>query len=71
MREPTPVRILLVEDNEIDRMAVERLFAKESLPYDLVVAGTVAEATSIWFFRELSTSEETMHERCEVTVRAY
>ena len=46
MIESQPVRILLVEDDEVDRMAVERLFAKESLPYDLVVATTVAEATS-------------------------
>lgn len=39
-----PNRILLVEDNEVDRMAVERLFEKESLPYTLVFAGTVREA---------------------------
>ena len=45
MIESQPVRILLVEDDEVDRMAVQRLFAKESLPYDLVVAKTVAEAT--------------------------
>ncbi len=46
MIESQGVRILLVEDDEFDRMAVERLFAEESLPYDLVVATTVAEATS-------------------------
>ena len=46
MIESERVGILLVEDDDIDRMAVQRLFAKESLPYDLVVAGTVAEATS-------------------------
>jgi PAS domain S-box-containing protein len=37
-------RVLLVEDDEIDRIAVERLFKKKELPYDLIVAGTVAEA---------------------------
>jgi hypothetical protein len=30
--ESEPVRILLVEDDEIDRMAVQRLFANQSLP---------------------------------------
>lgn len=37
-------RILLVEDDPVDRMAIERLFAREALPYDLVCAGTIAEA---------------------------
>ncbi|MFQ5343625.1 MAG: PAS domain S-box protein, partial [Anaerolineae bacterium] len=38
------VRVLLVEDNRADQMAVERLVKKEGLPYDLVIAETVAEA---------------------------
>ena len=38
------VRILLIEDDEIDRMAVVRFVESEVLPYDLTVAKTVAEA---------------------------
>jgi len=38
------VRVLLVEDDRADQMAVERLVKKEGLPYDLVIAETVAEA---------------------------
>jgi PAS domain S-box-containing protein len=38
------LRILLVEDDRIDRMAIERWIKQERLPYDLVPAGTVAEA---------------------------
>ncbi|MBS1251653.1 MAG: Globin-coupled histidine kinase [Anaerolineales bacterium] len=40
------VRILLVEDDRADRMAVERLVRQEGLPYDLVIAETVAEAVA-------------------------
>ncbi len=38
------IRLLLVEDDKIDRMAFERLVMKENLPYDYVVAGSVKEA---------------------------
>ena len=37
-------RILLVEDDHIDRMAFERFVRREDLPYDYVTAGSVAEA---------------------------
>lgn len=40
------IRILYVEDEEIDRIAVERLVKKERLPYELVAAGTVADAAA-------------------------
>jgi PAS domain S-box-containing protein len=39
-----PIHILLVEDDETDRMAVQRLLARERLPYQLTMAGTVLEA---------------------------
>lgn len=32
---------------------------------------SVVETTSIWFFRELSESEITTHERCEITATTY
>ncbi len=38
------IRLLLVEDDKIDRMAFERLVMKEDLPYDYVVAGSIREA---------------------------
>ena len=38
------VKILLVEDDRIDRMAFERAVRREQLPYDYVIAGSVAEA---------------------------
>ena len=41
------LRILLGEDDPVDRNAVERMFAQEALPYELVCAGTVAEAVEI------------------------
>lgn len=42
-------------------------------PADSINGGpeSAAESTSIWFFRELSASENTTHERCEVTVSGY
>ncbi|MFH1150960.1 MAG: ATP-binding protein [Actinomycetota bacterium] len=38
------VRVLLVEDDEVDRMAFERFVRREALPYRCSVAGSVAEA---------------------------
>ena len=37
------LRILLVDDDRIDRMAVERLVREESLPYEITTAGSQAE----------------------------
>jgi PAS domain S-box-containing protein len=37
------IRLLLVEDNEIDRLAFERFIKNERLPYDQTDAGSVAE----------------------------
>ena len=41
------IRILLVEDDEIDRMAIERLAQNKQLPYDLMTSGTVADALEL------------------------
>ncbi|MBI5816011.1 MAG: response regulator [Nitrospinae bacterium] len=38
------LRVLLVDDDKIDRMAIERLVREKGLPYDLVMAGSLAEA---------------------------
>jgi PAS domain S-box-containing protein len=40
-------KILLIEDDKVDQMAFERLVKREGLPYDYVVAGSVAEAKKI------------------------
>jgi PAS domain S-box-containing protein len=40
------VRILLVEDDEIDRQAVQRYIAKEKLPYKLDIASSGTEAVA-------------------------
>lgn len=40
-------KILLVEDNEIDRMAFKRFVEEGSLPYDCTVAGSVSEARGL------------------------
>lgn len=37
------IRILLVENDEVDRMAVERLVRDKGLPYDLKTAASLAE----------------------------
>ena len=37
-------KILLVEDDKVDRMAFERFVKREGLPYDYQIAGSVAEA---------------------------
>ncbi|MFQ5944020.1 MAG: response regulator, partial [Anaerolineales bacterium] len=37
------IRILLVEDDEVDRMGIERQVVAEDLRYDLVMAGTASE----------------------------
>ena len=44
MNEKQKEIILLVEDDELDRMAVERTFKKESLPYTLITVGTTTAA---------------------------
>jgi PAS domain S-box-containing protein len=41
------IRILMVEDDRVDRMAFERFVRHENLPYDCVLAGSVSEARSI------------------------
>jgi len=40
-------RILVVEDNKIDRMAFERFTRAEKLPYDYIFAGSVKEANEV------------------------
>ena len=47
MTNPERLRLLLVEDDVVDRMAFERLVEQEALPYDLVPAGSVAEARTL------------------------
>ncbi len=39
-------KILLIEDNELDQRAFERMVKDESLPYDYVIAVSVSEARS-------------------------
>ncbi|TAN43644.1 MAG: sigma-54-dependent Fis family transcriptional regulator [Nitrospirae bacterium] len=39
-----PIRILLVEDDEVDRMAFRRFVAGEDLPYNYTMVSSVAEA---------------------------
>jgi len=41
------VRILLVEDDKVDRMAFERFVERENLPYDYEIAGSVSEARNV------------------------
>ena len=41
---PVPLRLLLVEDDAIDRMAFERFVDKECLPYEVTMAPSMAEA---------------------------
>ncbi len=38
------LKILLVEDNKIDRMAFERFIRREDLPYETVIAGSISRA---------------------------
>ena len=45
--ESTRYKILLIEDNELDRMAFKRLIVDEELSYDCTMAGSVSEARSI------------------------
>jgi len=40
-------KILLVEDNEIDRMAFKRFVEEGSLPYDCTIVGSVSEAQGL------------------------
>ncbi|MBW2539116.1 MAG: hybrid sensor histidine kinase/response regulator, partial [Deltaproteobacteria bacterium] len=41
------IRLLLVEDDKVDRMAFERFARNENLPYDYTIARSVAEAKEI------------------------
>lgn len=43
----TRYKVLLIEDNKIDRMAFKRLVRDENLPYDYLIAGCVSEAQGI------------------------
>jgi PAS domain S-box-containing protein len=45
--EHTRHKILLIEDDELDRMAFKRLIVDEELLYDCTMAGSVSEAQSI------------------------
>ncbi|NJL29638.1 MAG: hypothetical protein HC897_17985 [Thermoanaerobaculia bacterium] len=36
-------RLLLVEDDEVDRMAIERLVQRENLPWVVTAVGSLAE----------------------------
>ncbi|MCB1055327.1 MAG: PAS domain S-box protein, partial [Acidobacteria bacterium] len=38
------VRVLLIEDDEVDQMAFERLVRREALPYDYAIVGTLGDA---------------------------
>jgi len=40
-------KILLVEDDQLDQQAFERLVENEALPYDYTIAGSVSQAKSI------------------------
>lgn len=42
----TNIRVLLVEDDKVDQQAFQRFVAEQRLPYDLSVAGSVADATA-------------------------
>lgn len=41
------MKILLVEDDEIDRMAFERFVKRENLPYEYTLADSVAGASEV------------------------
>jgi len=41
------IKILYVEDNQIDQMAVQRMVNKKGLPYDIDIAGTVREVPEL------------------------
>ncbi len=40
-------RILLVEDDRLDQMAFKRMVKEENLPYDYIIAGSVAQAGKV------------------------
>ncbi len=40
-------KILIVEDDRLDQMAFKRLVKEENLPYDYIIAGSVAQARQI------------------------
>ncbi len=40
---PVPLRLLLIEDDTVDRMAFERFVHKERLPYEVTIARSAAE----------------------------
>jgi len=43
----TRYKVLLIEDDKIDRVAFKRLVRDENLPYDYMIAGCVSEAQAI------------------------
>ncbi|HEY5495007.1 MAG TPA: PAS domain S-box protein [Candidatus Anoxymicrobiaceae bacterium] len=46
------MKVLLVEDDEVDRMAFERYVTREGLPYDCEVATSVTEARAVLAARD-------------------
>ncbi|MBA7554021.1 hypothetical protein ES705_46632 [subsurface metagenome] len=40
------IKLLYIEDDEVDRKAFERFVAREKLPYDYVPVGSVSEGKS-------------------------
>jgi len=45
--EHTKYKVLLIEDDKLDRMAFERFVENEKIPYDYMTAGSISEAQSI------------------------
>jgi diguanylate cyclase (GGDEF)-like protein len=43
-----PIRILYVEDDDVDQMALKRMVRDNGLPYDIDVAGTIEEALALF-----------------------
>ena len=43
----SPIRVLLVEDDEVDRMAFERFVSREQLPYEYQTANSVERARAL------------------------
>jgi len=45
--EPKHIRLLIIEDDQVDQMATQRFIESQGLPYEYVFAGSIAEAQTM------------------------
>ena len=57
-RTQRPLRLLVIEDDAVDRMALERFLSRSGLPYECTMVETLGEAEELLAVATLGRAEE-------------